>query len=166
MSRNARMALYMLGIIVWMGLLGLIVYEAGSLAAHSFIGTGANASLQKWQGLYRPLVLIMASISALITISWCALTEWGFSVQGPWGVGKRTVWAIMGIALAVLSFVVPYVYAAQKSALTMSPMIPVIFVILFVLAGYWISTIFATSAAYKYTPLFSSQIRRHKGGRN
>ena len=67
MSRNARMALYMLGIIVWMGILGLIAYEAGSLAAHSFIGTGVNASLQKWQGLYKPLVFIMASISALIS---------------------------------------------------------------------------------------------------
>lgn len=166
MSRNARMALYMLGIIVWMGILGLIAYEAGSLAAHSFIGTGVNASLQKWQGLYRPLVLIMASVSALTTIIWCALTEWGFSVNSPWGVGKRTVWALMGAALAVLSFVVPYVYVMQKSALVMSPIIPVIFVLLFVLAGYWISTIFATSAAYKYTPLFSSQIRSRKGGKN
>ena len=166
MSRNARMGLYMLGIIVWMGILGLIAYEAGSLAAHSFIGTGVNASLQKWQGLYKPLVFIMASISALITVFWCALTEWGFSVQSPWGVGKRTVWSLMGAALAVLSFVVPYVYVMQKSALIMSPIIPVIFLLLFVLAGYWISTIFATSAAYKYTPLFSSQIRRRKGGKN
>ncbi len=160
------MILYMLGIAVWMGLLGLIAYEIGSLAAHSFIGTGANASLQKWQVPYRTLVMIMASISAFVAISWCALTEWGFSVRVPWGVGKRTVWAIMGVVLAVLSFVVPYVYASQKSALSMSPMIPVIFVLLFVLAGYWLSTIFASSAAYKYTPLFSNQIRRRRGGKN
>lgn len=166
MSRNVKMILYMLGIIAWMGLMGLIAYEAGSLSAHSFIGTGANASLQKWQVPYKTLVMIMASLAMLIALIWCALSQWGFSVSSPFGVGKRTIWAILGVILAVLSFAVPYIYATQKSALTMSPMIPVIFVLLFVVAGYWLVTIFATSDAYKYTPLGSSQIRRHRGGKN
>ena len=160
------MVLFILGIAAWMGLMGLIAYEAGSFAARSFIGTGVNASLQKWQVPFQTLVIMMGSISFVIAAVWCCLSEWVFSVSSPFGVGKRTIWAIMGGTLVILSFAVPYIYAAQKSALTMSPIIPVIFVLLFAVAGYWLATIFATSDAYKYTPLGSRQLRRRKGGKN
>ncbi len=159
------MILYMLGIVAWMGMLGLIAYKVGSIEAQSFIGT-TKVKMQDWQKVYSTVVMVMSSLAALIAISWCALTEWGFSVQVPFGVGKRTVWAVMGAVLAVISFVVPYGYASTSGNLIMSPVIPVTFVVLFVLVGYWLSTIFASSPAYKYTPLLSSQLRRRKGGKN
>ena len=56
------MVLFILGIAAWMGLMGLIAYEAGSFAARSFIGTGVNASLQKWQVPFQTLVIMMGSI--------------------------------------------------------------------------------------------------------
>ena len=159
------MLLYMLGVVAWMGVMGLLAYLLGSWEAKSFIGA-TKVNMQDWQKVYSTVVMAMSSLAALIAIIWCALTEWGFSVQVPFGVGKRTVWALLGGVLAVLTFVVPYAFAAQRATLIMSPIIPVTFVLLFVLAGYWLSTIFASSPAYKYTPLLGKQFRRRKGGKN
>ena len=160
------MILSMLGIIAWMALMGLIVYELGSLAAHSFIGTGVNASLQKWQVPYRSLVMTTAIVAALTAIAWSAMSAWLFSVSSPFGVGKRSIWLGLGAGLTVFVCVFPFIYASQRSLLTMSMIIPVIFIVFFVLAGYWLSTIFSTSAAYKYTPVFGKQFRGRKGGKN
>ena len=166
MSRNVKMILYLLGIVAWMGLMSLVAYQAGSVLAKSIVGTTGTLTVQKWQIPYKPLVMTMGSISALVAIAWCALSEWGFSVNAPLGVGKRTIWAIFGAVLTVLSFAVPYIYAGQKPALLMSPMIPLLFVLVFVLGGYWLSTLFGTSDAYKYTPIGGTQLRRRKGGKN
>ena len=103
---------------------------------------------------------------ALTAIAWSAMSAWLFSVSSPFGVGKRSIWLGLGAGLTVFVCVFPFIYASQRSLLTMSMIIPVIFIVFFVLAGYWLSTIFSTSAAYKYTPVFGKQFRGRKGGKN
>lgn len=166
MSSSMRSILGIFGICAWMAVMGFVAYQAGSAAAQSFIGTGANASLQKWQTPYLSLVSIMAVVSALAAILWCALAEWGFKVNYPTGVGKRLIWGLIGAVLTVFAFAFPFAYAGSHPVLKMSIIIPVIFVVFFVLAGYWLATIFATGAAYKYTPLGAMKIRGSRGGKN
>ena len=165
MSRNALTAVQILGIIILTVALSLAAYFLGSVLAKSFLSIGSGVTHGQWLEHYRKLVMTVGGLCGALSLAWFVAARFFLKIDSPLGVGKRTVWAIVGGVTAAVCIILPYVYAGVDHVLKMSPGIPVVFLLLYGIIGYWGGSIFATPAAYKYTPLGASLVRSPRKGK-
>lgn len=163
-TKNGLISLVMA--IVIMLIASVAAYFIGSQFAKMFILTDAAAAgvadipmLTDWQDYYFYLVQDTGMLATIILLTWTALTHWALRINSSSGVGKRWLWALLGIIVAVLCVAVPLVFEKMYPLLIIDMSIPVLFFICFAVVGYWGGSIIVTSNRYKYTPLFASVFR-------
>ena len=150
------------GIIVGALLLSILAYYIGSAIAKSFLSAG-GVKYSTWQHHYFSLVVYMGSISGIMALVWYLMARFVIKIEGAFNIGRRTLWSLIGVAEVVLCFAVPYIVAVTDTILKMSISIPVLFILLYALLGYWVGSIFFTPEPFKYTPVGAMMIRAPKG---
>lgn len=118
-------------------------------------------TLQQWQTRYFYLVRYMGIISGFILILWVVLTHWLLRPSGSTGLGKRWLWGLLGIILAVLCVAFPHIFVSyfKFQFLIDNTSIQLLFFVCYCLVGYWGGSIFVTADTYKYTPIFAGFFR-------
>ena len=149
-----------------MFLISIAVYFIGGELAKMFILTNAAEAgieniptLFDWKNDYYYLVQDMGAVAGVILLLWTALTHWALRTSSSTGVGKRWLWALLGIILAVLCLVIPNIFEKYFHLLIIDMSIPLLFLTCYGIVGYWGGSIFVTSDRYKYTPIFSRFFR-------
>lgn len=163
-TKSGLMSLIMA--ILIMLIASVIAYFIGGQFAKMFILTDAAAAgvvdiptLSDWKNYYFYLVQDTAILATLILLIWTALTHWGLRISSSKGVGKRWLWLLLGIIVAVLCVVVPLIFEKIYPLLIIDMSIPVLFLVCFTIVGYWGGSIIVTSNRYKYTPFWASIFR-------
>ena len=162
MTRTTKTIVQILLAAAIMAVASAIVYFVGSQLAKSFIGT-EGVSLKEWTAQYVGLVKIAGVGNFILLLAWFVLTRFVFKASDPFGAGKRLPWAVLLALSALFSLIVQYPYHGAHHDLVTSPMIAVLFVVLYTLVGYWGGSLFVTPDAYKYTPIGGAAVRFPKG---
>ena len=117
--------------------------------------------LSEWKEPYFHLVRYMGIIAGFILILWVALTHWLLRPSGSTGLGKRWLWGLLGIILAVLCVAFPYIFVCySKDPFVIDDMsLQLLFFVCYCLVGYWGGSIFVTANTYKHTPIFAGFFR-------
>lgn len=168
---NSREAFtHLVTAIIIMLVLSLIAYYIGGNYIGNNIITEANnavaagtkldytiPNLEKgWKPQYVYLILYMGLTAAFILILWVALTHWLLRPSGSTGLGKRWLWGLLGIILAVLCVAGPYIFRYYWNIPCFDDeRLSLLFFVCYCLVGYWGGSIFVTSDTYKYTPIFA-----------
>ena len=163
MNRRGRTVAQIMGIVVLMLVLSVVAYFAGSELAKSFLPVGVGITHAQWQEHYRKLICLVGLTVCTFSLAWYLMARFELKIVGPKSVGKRSLWAILGILAAVTCIATPYIYASVDRALKMDISIPLVFVVLYALIGYWGGSIVTTPATYKYTPLGAGRLRAARG---
>ena len=148
MSRKQKTALQIAGILMCYLILGVISYFIGSGLAKTFLGAGGT-SHAAWVKGYADLVTAMAVFSGVSTLGWYFLARFGLTITGPFGVGRRTIWAVLGAINLLGCLAVPALFFGR---LEKNFTIYLLFLVLFGLVGYYGCSLLAAPANYKYTP--------------
>lgn len=164
MDRKKKTILEIAGIAAGFLLLSVLAYFAGSGIAKTFLKAG-ELSHTAWDKHYMGLVRMMGILSCLLTFGWYLSARFFMKISGPYLVGKRTIWCIIGIVNLLACIAVPLVYTHTDSSLKLGTLIYVLFVLLFGVIGYYVSSLLATPACYKYTPLGARNFRARKAGK-
>lgn len=165
MNRSGRTGVEILGIVAVTAVLCLISYYAGGALGKSFVSVQDGITFTVWQAHYQKLVMAMGVVAGFLLLAWYLLARFVLTVNDAFDGGKRMIWLIFGFLTLVACFVVPYAYAAIDHRLKIGMSIPVLFLALFGLLGYWGGSILTTPAPYKYTPLLAEKIRAPKNGK-
>ena len=160
MTRKTKTILQVLGIIVLMLLLSVAAYFLGSNFARSFLSAGIGITLAQWQTHYMRLVAAMAGVSILALFTWYSLARFFLRLDNAQSVDKRSIWLVIFGAEVVFCVAMPYIFATADKILIMGSSIPILFLGLFAIIGFWIGSIFVTPSPYKYTPIGSALFRR------
>lgn len=166
MSRSAKTIVSIFGTIAVFFVISLIVYFIGSPIAKTLILSAGGISYNEWVKHYSGLVNIMGIISCIFTLVWYVLARFVMKVVYPKPVGRRAIWAVIGIINLVLCILVPYIYSIVDKKYPMSFAICLLFIMFFGIIGYYLCSILFTPANYKYTPIGAVKIRGTKGGKN
>lgn len=161
-TRSTRTIAQIFGLIILTVVLSIIAYYVGSSLGKSLI-VGTQITHSEWQAYYMKLVAIVGATGGVLSLVWYMLARFGMKIDSPFGVGKRGLWVILGLLTLVECVAIPYVYSTMNSTLKMGISIPAVFVILYVVIGYWGGSVFATPDVYKYTPLGAEMIRASNG---
>ena len=154
MDRKQKTALQIAGIVLCYLILGIISYFIGSSLAKTFLGAG-GVSHTAWVKRYANLVITMASFSGAVSLIWYLSARFGMPVSSHFGVGIRTIWAILGVLNLLFCIGVPnLLYAKLDKNFT----IYLLFLVLFGVVGYYGCSLLAAPANYKYTPLGARQL--------
>lgn len=167
MNSNSEAFVHLLITVVIMLLLSLVVYFIGGKFAEMFILNNAQNSgvtipvIADWKKAYFDLVLYMGITSEAILFIWTALSHWAFRASDSTGLGKRGIWVVLWLILAVLCVAIPLLFVKMgiNKFLIIDMSIPLLFFVCYSLFGYWGGSIIATSDRYKYTPLLSGLFR-------
>ena len=158
MDRTKKTLLESLGILLLFFILGLVVYFAGSGIAKTFLKAG-GASHAAWSKKYFNLAMYMTVIACVFTYVWYLMARFLLKIHGPQLVGKRTIWAVIGVVNILACIVFPYFYTRNDGVLKLHVLIYVLFILLLGIVGYYVASLFATPACYKYTPLGARMVR-------
>ncbi len=162
MNRSTRTIAQILGILLLTAVLSLFAYYIGSSLGKSII-IGTPIAHNDWQAHYKKLVYATGATGGIISLLWYSLARFGMKIHTSYGVGKRTLWGALGGLMLIACVALPYAFANADATLKMSASIPLLFVALYAVIGYWIGSLFMTPAAYKYTPLGAEKIRASWG---
>jgi len=162
MDRRTRTVAQIFGIIFLTVLLSILAYFIGSMLAKSFVAAGTGIPLAQWQTHYKKLIYTLGFTAGALSLGWYLLARFGMKVSDPYGVGKRGIWAIFGILTLLACIALPYIYSSMDATLKIGVSIPMVFVVLYAIIGYWGGSIATAPAAYKYTPLGADKIRAPK----
>ena len=157
MNRTSRSLIHVAVAVLLMAALSAVVYYAGIHFAKTFLG--GNPPLSEWERHYRSLVALMGAVASLVLLLWVIASHWLLHVSWPIGVGRRSLWAVLWVLLAVLCCAVPFVKSSMDAMLKLAPVIYAIFILGYAVFGYWLGSIFVTSDRFKYTPLWSEKLR-------
>ncbi len=161
MDRNKRTILEIIVILAMFLILSMIAYFAGTGLAKTFLKAG-GVTLGQWKDHYIALVRTMGLVSCCITFVWYFSARFFLKITYPVFVGKRTIWVVIGLLNLVSCMVVPFFYVRSDSILKIDVTIYILFLVLFGILGYYASSIIATPACYKYTPIGAKSIRAAK----
>ncbi len=162
MSRTVKTVIGIIGIIVGTLILSVLAYYIGSFLGKSLL-TAGGTSYTVWQDHFFKLVRNIGIISGIISLVWYLLARFVLKVEYAYNVGKRVIWCIIGFIELFICFVVPYVTAFFDNQLKINIAIPLLFVFLYTILGYWLGSILSTPAPFKYTPLGAVVIRGARG---
>lgn len=162
MNRTTKTIVQALIAIAIMAVASGIVYFVGGQLAKSFIGT-EGVTHAAWMKQYAGLVQIAGIGNGILLLCWLVLARFVFKADDPLGAGKRTPWAVLLGLSALFSIIVEYAYHGAHHDLVTSPLIFVLFLLFYTLAGFWGGSLFVTPDAYKYTPLGGAKFRSRKG---
>ena len=169
-SRTEALVHLVMAIIIMLVVSVAVYYIGGNFIGDSIISKTESAvnagtlklnfkipSHQDWTDQYFYLVRYMGIIAGFIQILWVVLTHWLLRPSGSTGQGKRWLWGLLGIILAILCVALPSVFVELLKVpfLIDSIRIQLLFFICYCLVGYWGGSIFVTSDTYKYTPIFA-----------
>lgn len=160
MSRKTKTILQILSVIILMLLLSLAAYYLGSRFARSFLQAGMGVTLVQWQSHYIRLVATVGTVSCLALLTWYSLARFFLRLDNATSVDKRSIWLVIGAAEIVFCLSLPYIFATADKSLKLGISIPILFLGLFAIVGFWFGSIFVTPAPYKYTPIGSAIFRR------
>lgn len=175
MNSRTEALVHLIMAIIIMLVISIAVYYIGVKFIGQDLVTQANAAkaagvpdLPKWSKSYSYIVLAMGLIATFILFLWIALTHWILRSSGSTGQSKRWLWLFLGIILAVLCVSTEYIFMnfgvdiilnAGEKFMFAELSIPLLFFVCYCLVGYWGGSIFVTSDAYKYTPIFAGFFR-------
>ena len=169
-SRTEALVHLVMAIIIMLAVSAVAYYIGGNFIGANIIAkteAAVNAgdlklnfnipTLPEWKTLYFYLVRYMGLIAGFILILWVVLTHWLLRPLGSTGLGKRWLWGLLGIILAVLCVAFPYifVYYSKIPFLIDNVSLQLLFFVCYCLVGYWGGSIFVTADTYKYTPIFA-----------
>ena len=159
MNRTTKTIMQIAVAIVLMAVLSVIAYYGGSSMAKSFLSRYPDTKFPAWQALYFYLVVIVGVVSTVLLVAWHIMAHFVFSVSSPLGVSKRPTWIVLLVLTIIIALASPYAFAVFKTGLKLSIVIPLMFVALYGLVGFWGGSIFVTPDNYKYTPIGAIKIR-------
>lgn len=162
MTRTTKTIVQILLAAAIMAAASIIVYFVGGQLSKSFIGT-EGVTHAAWMKQYAGLVQVAGIGNFVLLLAWFVLARFVFKASDPFGAGKRLPWAVLLGLSALFSIAVQYPYHGVHRDLVTSPVIAVLFVVLYTLAGYWAGSLFVTPDAYKYTPVGGAAVRSPKG---
>lgn len=162
MTRTGLTAVQIAGTIVFMLVLSLIAYEVGAMLGKSFLSADSGITHAQWKAHFLKLVCTTGGLTTFFSLLWYFMARFGLKIAYAFDAGKRTVWAVLGALSLVSSFALPYVYSSTDHVLKMGMSVPLLFVVLFSVIGYWGGSIVSTPAAYKYTPIGAYFLRKRK----
>ena len=162
MSRTAKTLISIIGIIAGTVILSVLAYYIGSVLGQSIL-TAGGMNHKDWENKYFELVIGMGGFSAIIMLAWYFLARFKLKVQQAHNIGQRTLWGIVGLIHLAVCFVYPYAVAGMDARFNINISIPLLFVLLYGIIGYWGGSIISTPAPFKYTPIGAMRIRAFKG---
>lgn len=157
-SNTGKQILIVAGILL---LASILTYFLGELAAKGFLG--GKVTLSKWAEQYQKLVMILFVLQAIVYFGWYICAKFIWKVRECDDGNKRGRWYLFWGISGVISLIIPYAVSLTNNVLKMSIIIPIICLIFYTVIGYWVASIFATPAAYKYEPLGAQKFRQKKG---
>lgn len=160
MTRKTKTILQIFFVLVLMFLLSVIAYYVGSNLARSFLQAGIGITLVQWQQHFLRLVAATGFLSSATLLTWYALARFFLRLDNATSVDKRSIWLTIFAVEIVFCLALPYIFANSDQVLKMAVTIPILFVGLYSILGFWFGSILVTPAPYKYTPIGSSLIRR------
>lgn len=159
MSQSTRTLLELFGIF-----LGVLIF----LTAAYFLSTEikgpelANASkmtLSAWEEKLITVTRIAGVLTLVCSLIWYILARFVFSIENAESAGKRTVWFVLFLIVAIGNYFITSYYA-EGLGIKLSFSVSAIFILCLAVGGYWLTSIFTTPANFKYTPV-GAQIFRH-----
>lgn len=165
MNRTTRTLIQLTGLVIVIVILSAIAYYAGSMLGKSFISVQDGITFTEWQAHYQKLIFAMGIAAGVLLLAWYLLARFVLTVSDAYGGGKRMVWIVLWFVTAIACFAVPYAYAAIDHKLKLGSSIPLMFLVLYGILGYWGGSIALTPAPYKYTPFLADKLRAPKNGK-
>ncbi|MCH3960121.1 MAG: hypothetical protein LKE51_12490 [Selenomonas sp.] len=159
MDRTKKTVVEILGIILAFCLLVIIVYYAGSGISKTFLKAG-EVTHAVWTKHYMGLVRVLGIVTCILTLAWYFFARFFFKITNPFGVGKRTIWVIIGVVNLLACIVVPMLYVHNDTVVKLGAPLYVLFLLLFGVIGYYSCSLLATPASYKYTPIGAEKLWR------
>lgn len=156
MNRTMTTVLQVLGIIVFAIACGAIMYFGLARPLGQGYIVGTNIKIQDWLRVYTNLVYAVTVFSLLTSLFWYVLARASFKVTNAKSVGKRSVW----VALLLVNIVGVSALTFLMGAIPKGISLYAVHLVLFSLVGYYLATLLCTPAAYKYTPLGATVVRR------
>lgn len=161
MNRTTRTVIRFLAIIIATFVcIALAYFSVSSLFGGQLANASGGITRQAWEDKYISVVIMTGTLTGICSLIWFVLSTFVFKVEYAQGVGKRTVWVILAFVALVISIAVPMVYSTYIS-IHLNLLTIALFVIFFACINYWLTTIFATPLAFKYTPIGAKTFLSH-----
>lgn len=155
MNRNTRTIAKIAGIVVATCICALLAYYVSSLTVgHQLATLSNNMTYSRWQGRFFSLTVAAGGLTGLCSLIWFILSRWAFKINVAFGVGRRTIWSLLGAVSLIGSILIPRFYSVVLG-IRVNAIVILLFVIFFTVCGYWLVSIFSTPKPFKYTPLGS-----------
>lgn len=153
MNRNTRTISKIALIIFSTVICSLLAYYVSSfIAGHSLATLSNQMSYSRWQEKFISLTVAAGGLTGLCSLGWFILSRWLFKINSPFGIGRRTIWALLAIISLGGSILIPKFYSVILG-IEINIVVMVLFVIFFTIIDYWLVSIFITPKPFKYTPL-------------
>ena len=162
MTRKTKTILQISFVIILMILLSIAAYYLGSRFARGFLTAGMGITLVQWQSHFARLVAAMGGVSCLALLTWYSLARFFLRLDNAQSVDKRSIWLVIGAAEIAFCLSLPYIFSTADKSLKLGISIPILFLGLFAIIGFWFGSILVTPSPYKYTPIGSSIFRRSR----
>lgn len=157
MDRKMKTVISIVGAAAVFVLLSVAAYYLGGTIIQGTFSAKSGITYAQWEEHYLWLVAKMGGVGFLMFMVWYLLARFGLKISTPPKMGKRLLWIIIGGIDAGLCLMLPYLFRMFDSVLSriFSPLLPVIYLVLYVVIGYWVLSIFFTPAPYKYVPFLA-----------
>lgn len=142
-------------------LCGVVAYFLATELTGSALSKATDGmAFSRWKEKFLTLVILTGGFTGICSLAWFVSCLF-FKISSPSGVGRRTIWAVLGAVTLLGSIAIPQIYSAV-TGIKVNAVVTAIFVVEFTLLGYWGVSLFSTPAAFKYTPLGAQLVRSRK----
>ncbi|MBF0342595.1 MAG: hypothetical protein HQL06_00030 [Nitrospirae bacterium] len=113
--------------------------------------------LETWEKQFITGAYIVCAFAAFISVLWYGLTQWHFKVVDWKSVGKRPLWLFLFFIIPIAAFLFGLVYL--KDYVEQGIGWPAGFYAINSMLCYYLSTLFCSPVAFKYTPIGATLVR-------
>lgn len=160
MSSGSRTVLEIFLFVLFVSLFTFAAYFTCTYFNGATLAGVSGLSIQIWTDRFIVLVKMSCALTTVCLLIWYLLTKAVFKVQSSADWNRRPIWSVLFVIVFVGILFITNVCANAFLEIKINAFVNVIFLLCFVVGGYWLTSIVITPSRFKSSPLGASLFRR------